>query len=599
MGLMQKAIETYDSMQALIGVEKENEEPLAPIGHIIARAQIEITIDQDGRFIQARSLDPKNDPKIVIPVTEDSSGRTSAPAAHALCDQLGYLLPGSAKNELFVLGLQSWNESEYSNPKLAAVLKYVQAGTIEEDLKQADLLKYEDDGSIKNEKDMVCWIVHGLGDNSGPVWNDRELLAAYEKYYRSTRSGEAPILCMLTGNQTIRAKQHLKGVFSLNGNAKIISANDSVNFTYRGRFVTDDEAVTVGYDASQKAHNALKWLMANQGVVRGGRGFICWNPHGMKVAQPLQALFNTQKDEAPTPSQYREQLRRAIDGYKTELPAGEDVVIVAFDAATSGRLAVTYYAEMQGADFIDRLAAWDLSCCWYDLRFGTYSPNLRNIINLAFGTQRGSDETAEIRADDKILGMQTERLLACKLNDAKFPQDIMRAIVNKAGNLQIYTIKNRRNILFTACAVIRKYHMDYFKEEIDMALEPHRKDRSYQFGRLLAVMEKIERDTYDADESRETNAVRMQSIFVQRPGYAAKIVMDQLKNGYYPRLRVGQRIYYDRLIGEIMEEIDAFGPDEYNKALSETYLPGYYLQKNALYAKKNENNEMEENEDEV
>lgn len=38
-------------------------------------------------------------------------------------------------------------------------------------------------------------------------------------------------------------------------------------------------------------------------------------------------------------------------------------------------------------------------------------------------------------------------------------------------------------------------------------------------------MEKIERDTYDASENRETNAIRMQSVFVQRPGYAAKVIM--------------------------------------------------------------------------
>ena len=36
-----------------------------------------------------------------------------------------------------------------------------------------------------------------------------------------------------------------------------------------------------------------------------------------------------------------------------------------------------------------------------------------------------------------------------------------------------------------------------------MSLDKEKKDRSYQFGRLLAVMEKVERDTYtDEAESR-------------------------------------------------------------------------------------------------
>ena len=43
-----------------------------------------------------------------------------------------------------------------------------------------------------------------------------------------------------------------------------------------------------------------------------------------------------------------------------------------------------------------------------------------------------------------------------------------------------------------------------------MALEPEKQDRSYQYGRLLAVLEKAERDTYSSDETREPNAIRMQ-----------------------------------------------------------------------------------------
>ena len=133
-----------------------------------------------------------------------------------------------------------------------------------------------------------------------------------------------------------------------------------------------------------------------------------------------------------------------------------------------------------------------------------------------------------------------------------------------------------------------------------MALEPERKDRSYQWGRLLAVMEKIERDTYDPDEKREPNAIRMQSVFVKRPGYAFMVIMEQLKNAYYPRLHVGLRTKYERLISEIMEQLHLSLEDseDYGKPLTESYLPGYYLQKSALYTKK-EPEEMEEHTDEV
>jgi CRISPR-associated protein Csd1 len=129
-----------------------------------------------------------------------------------------------------------------------------------------------------------------------------------------------------------------------------------------------------------------------------------------------------------------------------------------------------------------------------------------------------------------------------------------------------------------------------------MALEADKKDRSYQYGRLLAVLEKIERDTYDREENRETNAIRLQSVFVRRPAYATKIIIEQLKNGYYPKLKSSNRVYYDKLIGQIMEVISDFGEKDYNKALAESYLLGYYLQKNALYTRKEKEQEDNENE---
>ena len=126
-----------------------------------------------------------------------------------------------------------------------------------------------------------------------------------------------------------------------------------------------------------------------------------------------------------------------------------------------------------------------------------------------------------------------------------------------------------------------------------MALEPERKDRSYQFGRLLAVMEKAERDTYDSNDSREPNAIRMQSIFCQRPLYAANQLEKQLERAYFPRLKPGSRIWYKNLLGQIMETISSFPQEEWNKPLDDSYLMGYYLQRSTLYTKKNEINTEE------
>ena len=125
-----------------------------------------------------------------------------------------------------------------------------------------------------------------------------------------------------------------------------------------------------------------------------------------------------------------------------------------------------------------------------------------------------------------------------------------------------------------------------------MALDSSKQDRSYQFGRLLAVMEKVERDTYTDNENREPNAIRQMSVFCRRPMYVAANLEKQLEQPYLPRLRLGSRVFYKNMIGQIMEEIDKFPENQRNRPLEPSYLMGYYLQRSALYQKKeNEQNE--------
>ena len=129
-----------------------------------------------------------------------------------------------------------------------------------------------------------------------------------------------------------------------------------------------------------------------------------------------------------------------------------------------------------------------------------------------------------------------------------------------------------------------------------MALDPNKNDRSYQFGRLLAVMEKVELDTYrdGGRDTRETNAIRLLSMFRQRPMTAANTIHTQLERAYFSRLTPGLTAWYKSLISSIMEQISSFPDSDWDKPLSETYLMGYYLQRSDFYKGKTE--EEKENE---
>lgn len=588
MGLLQKAVETYGAMAHRAGQVFEGEkEPLAPISHIMARPQIIITLDQSGNFVAAQVLD-KNTPKIIIPATEESAGRTvkAAELPHPLCDYLRYLLPqNQVEYQHYISQLSTWANSSHTHPKLHAVLNYVQGGTILENLRQA--------GIDSEEKAMVCWVVNGLGETlNGPCWTDRTLMNAFIDYYHEKRTDTPPALCMISGELEMPAGQHPKGIVPISGNAKLISANDSSGFTYRGRFDDAAQAATVGYAASQKAHSVLRWLVANQSVSFGGRTFLCWNPQGIQVPRvtgPMGRRSGTAQ-RAANPSQYQKQLREALSGWKEDLPQSAGVVIAAFDAATTGRLAVTYYNELLASDFLDRLHDWEASCCWEDGPYGIQSPSLFQIVSWAFGTPRNG----KAEMDDRILSQQMQRLVACRVDKAPFPLDIERALAEKASHLLLYEGENRQKLLFTACAAIRKYHCDHLKEEWDMALDKNCSDRSYLFGRLLAIADAIENNTYTDEDRRETNAIRMQKAFTLRPMTTWSALWDKLRpyNKRLAQSKPGLYRYYHSVIDDILNRLSPFDPT-LNQKLDDIYLLGYSHQR-AYRTEKSDSHETEE-----
>ena len=596
MGLMQQALETYRyAEKKYAGVYfAEADEPLAPVGHTITKAKIEITINKDGLFLEANKVD-EDDEKTIYSVTEESVGRTSGAARkrpHPLCDKLQYYIPSNTvEYECYIKQLEEWTNSEYSHPILSPLLKYIKRGTILEDLKMADLLKIDDKGNIKNEGDFVRWIVNGIDENSGPCWKCRSLQESYINWYRSLNS-ENMVFCMISGEKSYSAKQHAKGIVSLNGNAKLISTNDNEGFSYRGRFLDASEALTVGYDTSQKAHNALRWVIANQGVYFGGRLFVGWNPQGKKLPKVTGIMARRNNVSASyTPTAYREQLRNTLNSWKKEYPEDARAVTAVFDAATKGRLAVVYYSEFQATDFVDRLAYWDETCCWPSMNFGIQSPVLSDVVDYAFGTLRSNG----YETDDNIKKNIMLQLVMSRIERAAIPVTIERALVQRAGNLQVIPDDKehkflRNKFLFATCAVIRKYHIDHFKEDFEMGLEAEKHDRSYQFGRWMAIMEKIERDTYDIDDKREPNIIRRQHAFTIRPYATAVSVMEHLKMAYYPQLSVYQRSFYEKKIEQIMD-ILSDQMDMLNNALGDSYLMGYYLQKKELYTSNKEKEE--------
>ncbi len=599
MGLLQKAVETFDCHAALAGKLREGHEPLVPVSHLLTRAQLEITVNAAGEFVDARTVDKKEE-KIIIPVTEASAGRTSAPCAHPLCDQLGYLAGQNAvKYGMYVEQLEEWASSEDSHPLLTPILTYVKNGTILADLTRYGLITCDEKGLPSDEKLLVRWRVAGLKEGTEDAcWKNTALFDAFARWYEKKQQEGQEGFCMVTGEQAALAEQHPKGIIPINGNAKLISANDSSGYTYRGRFAEDWQAATVSYRASQKAHSALRWLVAEQGtqVVFGGRTFLCWNPQGKKICTATGA-FRKEPVVRIKPSDYREDLKKTLSGYRSELKEKDGVVIAVFDAATTGRLALTYYNELMGSDFLERLYEWDNHCCWENGKYGIQSPSLFQIVNCAYGTQRElKNGKAEMQTDDKLLRQQMQMLVACRVDRARIPSGLKKALVQRASSPVSYEYGVWRKLVYTACAVQNKFMFEEKGEDV-MSWELDKRDRSFQFGRLLAAMERAEADYYQkTEEDRQTNAMKYMSMFRRQPWHIFEQVNRQLNLAYLSRIKSWQRDRYEKVKKEVVEILRSYSEDELNQPLEDVYLMGYECQRSEFFKSKEKKEEEKKDE---
>ena len=594
MGLLQRAIETYDASAALAGVYREGHEPLAPISHITANAHIEIRLNEQGKFRGARLL-TKKEGRTVIPVTEDSGGRTNKLAAHPLCDQIKYVAPDNEEaHELYLRELCAWEESAYSHPILSAVRAYVESETIIADLINCGVIKEKARHEDKTIKLLIRWRVDGCEPEEPDCWKNKKLFSLFQDYYDSMICDRDHVLCMVSGKNDLTVLQHPSGIIANPFKAKLISFNED-GFTYRGRFIEDWQAATVGYIASQKAHNALRWLAADQGVREGAstRTFLCWNPEGKTIPRPMRRVRSAEAEPVRKPSEYKKQLQGTLLSFRKDhqLKDTDRAVLVSLDAATTGRLAVTYYNEIGLGTFLRRMEDWDGHCCWYAGKLGIQAMSLLDIVDCAFGVEWKNF----LETDEGIRGQHLQRLLHCKMDGGIFPLDILRALTQRASSPLGYEKATWRRILRTACAALQKYRYDTKQGGNEMAWALDKKNRSFQYGRLLAAMERLEEDYYSkTQEGRQTNAIKYMSEFKRRPFTVFERVNQHLQLAYLGRVEPRQAARYKRLVGEIIGILREFPEEELNRPLEDIYLMGYELQRNAFFTKNDTDDNTEE-----
>lgn len=625
---MKALYETYESNLSLVGEEQvrgNRRFSLLPISHTTQTAHLEVTITIDGNFHSARILDKEI---TLIPATESSASRAGAKVApYPLHDKLGYVA-GDFKNygggkkeaeqfEAYISQLKNWVESPYGNPKIQAIYHYLAKKELIKDLIEDKKFLADDDKLIlkwqanlekiwgtkpeiftKITGDLtgtfIRFNVRSLdGTKMTPVWEDKKIYQSFTNYYNELLHGED--ICFITGKQIPATSLHANKIRNAADKAKLISANDKSGLTFRGRFDKSDEAFSIGYDVSQKAHNALKWLINKQGKVIDGRVFLIWgNSKNVDILDPtedsLEALGNSvikTEIKSNTFESFAQEVRKAIDGYKNDLEFKSEVNILVLDAATPGRMSVQYYRNFNKEIYFERLERWHQTCVWVhyyrknEEKHVAFmgAPATKDIASAAYGS----------KANERIIKDTMERLLPCILDGQKIPKDLIRTLVHRASNPVSMEFWEWQKTLSIACALINRE-----EEEFNVALNQESTDRSYLFGRLLGVAYELERKAlWKKEERRETNAERYMSSFASNP----KRTWETIHSNLQPyKAQLGNSANW--LYSQIIEITDKFDIDNFNdKPLDPIYLLGFSSQIMEIRNSNKKTEEKEENEE--
>lgn len=623
MSWIQKLYDTYENCQSMVGVaEGGRGSPLMPIYHTTQQAQIEAVIDTEGSWRSAEALEDKKERTTLIPCTEKSASRTSSPVPHPLFDNLTYLAGDYIKYRPFkgdrysqyIEQLSDWCASPYAHPKVRAVLTYLKKGCLMEDLIRSGVLYRDESGALpkkweggKEDTPPIFKAVagdqadafvrfqvvraEGSEDLHSRIWEDRSVWQSFIDYQNSLPADRD--YCYVLGREVPVSAVSPKYIRRPGDGAKLISANDKDGFTYRGRFETQSQAFSIGRETTEKAHNALKWLIRRQAYVNGDQVILAWRTDGGKTLDPcensLDLMFDLEPDEPQitTGEEFSQRFRRALAGYGGNLKGGEDACVIGLDSATPGRLSIFYYRELREKDLVDRVGRWHETCRWYFQAYPkakAFEKDAKPVPFIGAPSPETITEAAYGRGSDKLKKSTVQRLLPCIVDGAALPRDIVLCAVRRASN-PVALDDDHGKTLAAACALVRKIYNDRenpgiknssdYRERWKMALDTEETDRNYLFGRALAYAQQLESYALGlSEEKRNTNAERMQAAFSRHPAKTWETLYHALLP-YLQKLGPRGSRYRDELSGVIA----AIKKDDFtNEPLSEIYLLGYACQ---------------------
>ena len=423
--------------------------------------------------------------------------------------------------------------------------------------------------------------------------------------------------CNISGDNQILTEKH-RGLL---GTAKIISVSENVE-TYLGRFRIGSDIIRIGRKTSEKVNLMMKYLLENKNScerlaenlflvnwflddVKNESRFNIINNETWLSEVNLEEIENILYEPAKKPvSIDNDKIGDTFSKGSNKLSPKSNYYLMLIDKSSKGRISIKYNREMTNSQLVQSLVSWQKKYVWerYDntnKKELCFVPNFYSMLISAYGAERDKKLVLD---NENFKKNQYQNLILAMLDNKSVPMNIKNALSKNIRNRNCYN-QQWNFILTRALAVLSEGRKEF------ISMRPQEEQtRSFLFGRLLAIYEKIELDvltrnikpqnTSNEDDPstkiRTTNASRLWNTYVNKPD-STVVTLEQRTRVYANKLMGSERQFGSYVkaekakeeIAKLFEE-KGFWTVKKNTPLDDDFIFGYYSQRKDLYSRKNE-----------
>lgn len=390
----------------------------------------------------------------------------------------------------------------------------------------------------KADKSCIRWRVRELNPQiTSAVWERQDVYDSWEKYFPKTFPAKEKSLCYATGKMLFPTE---KSPF-VSGTAILVPLSKQNNFEHCIGTLFQGEpsmALSLGYESIVKAMNTFKWLSNKQGNKSSMGKLLAWDTITAECSDFTNLDPFTGEITAPNTTDavstvdVRDgiMLAKASAGYywkkyfdglfgSLENNQSKLVIMMVDTPMAKGNASVVYYQELDPLEYMINLRDWYDNCRWFFYKNGKLvvkTPTPTAIGHLLYGI----DANAQ-----KIRTSLIRSLVPCIVNKKPLPYSLITQVFTKCKNPYSFKKDGRfdeagwESAISILCALLNRKNCYEGGNDL-MLLDTTETDRSYLFGRLLAVanfVEKFATEQQGGKSNRDTNAIRVTSQFCFAP----------------------------------------------------------------------------------